>query len=97
MVLVGGPCVNSIVADMAAGGTFKYTCSGWPGRNFGYISVADNVYSQGKVVVAIAGTRAADTRLAADVFQNYDTLLSGQTTAAVEITGTTTSPSIVAG
>lgn len=98
MVLVGGPCVNSIVANMAANGTFKYTCSGWPGSNFGYISVADNVYMQGKTVVVIAGTTAPDTRLAADVFQNYDTLLSSYTTqSAVQITGTTTSPSIVPG
>jgi len=98
MVLVGGPCVNSIVANMAANGTFKYTCSGWPGSNFGYISVANNVFSQGTTVVVVAGTTAPDTRLAADVFQNYDTLLSSYTTqSAVQITGTTTSPSIVPG
>ena len=97
MVLVGGPCVNSVVADLASSGAFKYTCSGWPGRNFGYISALDGPYTTGKVVVVVAGTTAADTRLAADVFQQWNTLLSGNSNAAVEVTGTTTAPSIVAG
>jgi len=97
MVLVGGPCVNSVVADLASSGKFKYSCSGWPGRNFGYIAALDGPYVSGNQVVVVAGTRAADTRLAANVFQQWDTLLSGNNNTAVEVTGTTTSPSIVAG
>jgi len=88
IVAVGGPCVNSLVADLAAAGTFKYSCSGWPGRDFGYISVHDGAFTTGKIVVVVAGTRAADTRLASTVFQQQD-LLAGRTDAAVEITSAT--------
>ena len=88
MVAVGGPCVNSVVADLAASGKFKYSCSGWPGRDFGFISVHDGGFTTGKVVVVVAGTRAADTRLASTVFQQQD-LLTGRTDAAVEITSAT--------
>ena len=97
MVLVGGPCVNSVVADLASSGKFKYTCSGWPGSNFGYIAALDGAYTTAKEVVVVAGTRAADTRLAADVFMNANTLLAGNTNTAVQVSGTTTAPTITAG
>ena len=97
IVAVGGPCVNSVVADLASSGKFKYTCSGWPGTNFGYIAAIDGAYTVGNQVVVIAGTRAADTRLAADVFMNANTLLAGNTNAAVQVSGTTTAPTITAG
>jgi hypothetical protein len=96
MVVVGGPCVNSVVADLASTGKFKYSCSAWPGRNFGYISVIDGAYTTGKVVVVIAGTTAADSRLASTVFQQYDSLLSGRNETAVEVTAAT-SAGITAG
>jgi len=96
MVVVGGPCVNSVVADLASTGKFKYSCSAWPGRNFGYISVIDGAYTTGKVVVVVAGTTAADSRLASTVFQQYDSLLSGRNETAVEVTAAT-SAGITAG
>jgi len=96
MVVVGGPCVNSVVADLASAGKFKYSCSAWPGRDFGFVSVIDDAYTTGKVVVVVAGTRAADSRLASTVFQQYDSLLSGRNNTAVEVTSAT-SAGIVAG
>jgi len=97
MVLVGGPCVNSVVADLASSGKFKYTCAGWPGQNFGYIDALSAPYTPNTVVVVVAGTTAPDTRLAADVFMNANTLLAGNTNSAVQVTGTTTAPTITAG
>jgi hypothetical protein len=91
LVIVGGPCVNTLVASLAtasgnATAKFPYTCASWPARNFGRIQVIDDAFVTGHQVVVIAGTRAADTRLAANVLQQYDTLLSGQTASAVEVT-----------
>ena len=78
MILVGGPCVNTLVADLAAGSKFPYSCTGWPGRNFGLIQVVDDAFASGKAALVVAGTRAEDTRTAASKLQMYDTAsLSG--------------------
>lgn len=91
LILVGGPCVNTLVASLAtasgnATAMYPYTCASWPARNFGSVRVIDNAFATGHQVVVVAGTRAADTRLAANVMQQYDTLLAGQTSSAVEVT-----------
>jgi hypothetical protein len=96
LILVGGPCVNTLVASLAtasANATAKYpfTCASWLARNFGSIRVIDDAFATGHQVVVVAGTRAADTRLAANVLQQYDTLLTGQTSSAVEVTSLSTS------
>jgi hypothetical protein len=91
LVLVGGPCVNTLVGALStasgnATAKFPYTCDSWPARNFGRIQVIDDAFYTGYQVVVVAGTRASDTRLVANVLQQYDTLLSGQTASAVEVT-----------
>jgi hypothetical protein len=96
LILVGGPCVNTLVASLAtasgnATAQFPYSCNSWPARNFGRIQVIDSpVYGTttgtGHQAIVVAGTRADDTRLAADVLMQYDTLLHGQTASAVEVT-----------
>jgi len=93
LILVGGPCVNTLVAALATD-KFPYTCANWPGRDFGMIKVIDDAFATGKVAVVVAGTRAADTRLASSVVQQYSTRLSGVTGSTVEVTGTTASPVI---
>lgn len=70
LVLVGGPCVNTLVADLATAGKFDYTCAAWPGRNFGLLKVVDDAFATGKVALVVAGTRAADTRAAAQKLQS---------------------------
>lgn len=94
LVLVGGPCVNTLVADLATAGKFPYTCAGWPGRNFGRVQMISGGFATGYTVAVIAGTRAADTDLAARIVQ---TGFPGATTTQkassyLEITGTVTSP-----
>jgi len=90
-VLVGGPCVNTLVAELAiasgnATAKFPYACTSWPARNFGRIQVIDDAFATGHQVIVVAGTRAADTRLAAQVLMQYDTLLTSQNASAVEVT-----------
>jgi len=83
--------VNTLVAELAvasgnATAKFPYACTSWPARNFGMVKVIDDGFAVGHQVVVVAGTRAADTRLAANVLQQYDTLLSGQNASAIEVT-----------
>ena len=92
VVLVGGPCINDLVAELADAGKFDYTCDSWPGRDFGLIQAVDDGFATGKVALVVAGTRAADTRVAASALQMYDTKLAGQTAASVEVTGTVGAP-----
>ncbi len=96
LVLVGGPCANTLVADLAAAGKFPYTCATWPGKNVGLIKAVDDAFTTGKVALVVAGTRAEDTRLASSVLQNYATRLSTITGGAVEVTGTVASPVVTA-
>ena len=87
MVLVGGPCVNSLVADLATAGKFDYTCDKWPAENFGLIKVVKDAFASGKSVLIIAGTRAEDTMLAARVVQD-GTKLASITNDTAKVTGT---------
>lgn len=89
LVLVGGPCVNTLVAVLKTAGKFAYGCADWPARNFAVIEAIDGAFATGKQVVVVAGTRAEDTRLASSVLQAYATKLAGVTASKVEVTGTT--------
>ncbi|MBI2545418.1 MAG: S-layer protein [Candidatus Aenigmarchaeota archaeon] len=88
-VLVGGPCANTLVADLKTAGKISNGCSDWPARNFGLIQVVDDNPSTGHQTVVVAGTRAEDTRLASSVLQNYATKLSTVTGSKVEVSGST--------
>jgi len=94
IVLVGGPCVNTLVAELATAGKFPYTCAAWPGRDFGRVQLISDAFATGKTALVIAGTRAADSDLAARIVQTgfpgaTDTQKAGTYT---EVTGTVTSP-----
>ncbi len=94
VILVGGPCINDLVAELATAGTFGYTCDSWPGRDFGLIEAIDDGFATGKVALVVAGTRAADTRVATSALQLYDTKLADLTGASVEVTGTVGAPTV---
>lgn len=94
VVLVGGPCVNTLVAQLATAGKYPYTCSNWPARNFGKVALIADAFATGKTALVIAGTTAADTDLASRMVQ---TKFPGATTAqmasaGVEVTGSVSSP-----
>ncbi len=65
VILVGGPCVNSAVADLQSEGKFPFACSGvngWPGGgNFRMAHHIKNAFGDGNDAVVVAGTRAEDT------------------------------------
>ncbi|MBU5678971.1 MAG: S-layer protein [Candidatus Aenigmatarchaeota archaeon] len=81
-ILVGGPCANALVAELAAAGKFTYqgsplTCDAWNARTaagdvFGLIQLVDNAFATGKVALVVAGSRAEQTRWATSILQKYD-------------------------
>lgn len=87
MILVGGPCVNTLVASLAADGKFDYTCDTWPAENMAIVKVVEDAFETGKVAVVVAGTRAADTDLAARAIQAGK--LDDQTATSVTLKGET--------
>ncbi|MEM5825770.1 MAG: S-layer protein [Candidatus Aenigmatarchaeota archaeon] len=82
LILVGGPCANALVAELAAAGKFNYegaplTCDAWNARTyagdvFGLIQLVDNAFATGKVALVVAGSRAEQTRWATSILQKYD-------------------------
>ncbi|MFH0837318.1 MAG: PEGA domain-containing protein [Candidatus Aenigmatarchaeota archaeon] len=69
MILVGGPCVNTKVAELAAGGKFPYTCANWPGEDF---VIFKTIKQKNNVYAVVAGTRAEDTRRGGRVVARLD-------------------------
>jgi len=94
LILVGGPCINTLVATLATANKFPYTCANWPGRNFGRVQLISDAFATGKTALVIAGTTAADTDLASRVVQTgfsgaTDTQKAG---SSIEVTGSVSSP-----
>lgn len=85
LILVGGPCVNTLVADLATAAKFPYACDTWPGENLAIVKVIEDAFATGKAAVVVAGTRAADTDLAARAIQAGK--LDAQTGTSVTIKG----------
>ena len=94
LILMGGPCINTLVAQLATAGSFPYTCANWPGRDFGRIQLISDAFATGKTALVIAGTRAADTDLAARIVQTGMPLATDaqKAGASIEVTGTVSSP-----
>ncbi len=73
LVLVGGPAVNSLVAELAAAGKTRdlawYRSEGAGTALLDYVSDA---FAAGKVALVVAGHSADDTRIAAGWVQNFD-------------------------
>ena len=65
LILVGGPCANSLVATLMAAD--NVTCASWAFSK-GVIKEYASAFGSGQKALVVAGTNAADTRsLAADV------------------------------
>jgi len=98
LVVVGGPCVNSVAA--AALGLTYPACgaSSTIPESKGLIKVVASPYTEGtgKYVLVVAGWEAANTRAATSVLQLYDTKLTGVTASAVQVTGTVGAPTVTA-
>jgi hypothetical protein len=97
LVVVGGPCVNTVAQSLVDSGKLNanYSCAGGVlGSNWatdvGYIVVVDDGFTTGKVVLFVAGTKAAQTRTAALVLQQYKDLLTGLTGSSYKVIAATT-------
>jgi hypothetical protein len=82
LIVVGGPCVNSVTAEVL--GLVYPACGTASGLtpDTAKIEVVDDKYASGLKVVLVYGWEAKDTRLAANVLQNYD-----QATVASKLVG----------
>ena len=95
LILVGGPAVNRLTADV-----YNLTYPTYGGealeKNITYpipedkaiIEVLDSPYADGKVVVVVAGWEAEHTRAATSVLQRYETLLADIDASKVIVEGT---------
>lgn len=72
LILVGGPCVNSLVSDLATASKFDYSCGSWPNQNIGVIKLVEDAFTTGKSALVIAGTTKTETRNAAKILMQYD-------------------------
>ena len=97
IVLVGGPCANSLVQALVDAGKLdaSFTCAGgtpgpaWtPGA--AYVKVVEDAFATGKIALVVAGTNAADTRLATSLLSQGK--LADQTASGVKVSGTVTAP-----
>ncbi|MEM5875174.1 MAG: S-layer protein [Candidatus Aenigmatarchaeota archaeon] len=98
IVLVGGPCANSLVQELINAGKMdsSFTCfptlgEAWtPGA--AYVQVIEDAFATGRVALVVAGTNAEDTRLATSLLSQGK--LEGQTASKVKVTGTVAAPVI---
>jgi hypothetical protein len=97
IVLVGGPCANSLVQALVDAGKLdaSMTCAGgtpgpaWtPGA--AYVKVVEDAFATGRVALVVAGTNAADTRLATSLLSQGK--LADRTESGVKVSGTVTAP-----
>src|SRR3989338_2335821 len=73
LILVGGPAVNTLVAELAAAG--KTQDVAWyrsQGSGTALIDLVSDAFASGKSALVVAGWGAADTRAATSRLQNYD-------------------------
>ena len=95
LVLVGGPCVNTLVTALYTAGKFQYNCENWAlEHGAGRIQVIPNAFANGKTVVVIVGTDAVDTDLVAQIVQRGlpEATLTQQSQSILDVTGTVNSP-----
>jgi len=96
LVLVGGPCVNVLAWKLVQDGKLdsSYACGGtaWTPAT-AYVIAVDNAFATGRTALLVAGTTAADTKLATDVLSQGKILVT-YTGSSAKITGTIASPTI---
>jgi hypothetical protein len=72
LILVGGPAVNALVAELAAANktwdVAKYRAEG---KGTAVLNLVDPGFATGKVALVVAGYEASDTRAVASVLQDF--------------------------
>jgi len=99
IVLVGGPCANALVQQLVDAEKLdaSFTCAGGiPGEAWtpgaAYVKVIEDAFATGRIALVVAGTDAADTRLATSLLSQGK--LEDQTAEGVKVSGTVTAPVI---
>ncbi len=83
LILVGGPFVNTLVAELATAGktrTGQFYLD--QGKGYAVVDYVANAFASGKAALVVAGTSADDTRAVTGKLQNFDT--AGLTGARME-------------
>ncbi len=73
LILVGGPAVNTLVAELAT--AEKTKARQWyvdQGAGTSLLNLVEDAFTTGKSALVVAGHSAADTRAATSMMQNYD-------------------------
>ena len=73
VILVGGPFVNTLVAELATAGKTKATqwyLDQGPGTTL--VDLVSSAFTDGRSALVVAGYNADDTRTGTGVLQNYD-------------------------
>ncbi|WEL23821.1 S-layer protein [Candidatus Nanohalovita haloferacivicina] len=87
MILVGGPEVNDLTADLADEGQTWNSTQYENNQGVGVLDLVNDAFDEGYSALVVAGWNAEDTSAAADYLVNYnadtDTALEGKTTAQV--------------
>ena len=87
MILVGGPEVNGLTADLASEGQTWNSTQYENNQGVGVLDLVNDAFSDGYSALVVAGWQAEDTTAAADYLVDYnpetDTALDGRTTAQV--------------
>jgi hypothetical protein len=88
LILVGGPCVNSLTAQ--ALGLPAGTCgaASTVPENNAMIKIVNNAFAQGLTALVVAGWEAENTRAACSVLQQFSSYTAGLTGTGVEVDGT---------
>jgi hypothetical protein len=73
LILVGGPAVNTLVAELAAAGKTRDTAF-YRTKGAGYYihDLVKDAFATGRVALVVAGFEAAETRTATSLLQDYD-------------------------
>ena len=73
LILVGGPAVNDLVAELAAAGkTWNTATYVAEGAGTAIIDYVEDAFTSGKAALVVAGHDAADTRAATGLLQTFD-------------------------
>ncbi len=99
LILVGGPCANSLVQELVDSGKLgdEYTCAGGtPGSAWepdtGYIMLVNDAFATGKAALIVAGSTAEETYQACSILQDYEAHASELTGTAVKIVNNVITP-----
>ena len=85
LILIGGPAVNTLVAELATAGKTKARADyGAKGVGYYIVDLVKDAFTTGKVALVVAGYEASETRTATALMQKYDdtanaALLAGKT------------------